>query len=88
MAITFTESALWNHDFYEEEILYAMDNHIRWIKGFEKSRVTGDPDPDLVIGPDPETDGLLEVMLTRYPSGDSLVFHCMELRPKFRHFVP
>ena len=82
MAIIFLDSAR-KHGFNEDDVIHALSNKL-WVKTrFDQTRVVGKADPTLWIGP--AVDGrLIEVMTYVEPPRDLVVFHCMELRDKFR----
>lgn len=82
MAIEFTESAA-KHGFTLEDAVNAMTHSTFSKENFDASRVTGGVSPDLYVGPS-KSGVPLEVMVFTQPPRTLVIFHVMELRPKFR----
>ena len=85
MGIRFLESA-GKHGFNRGDAMNAI-THATWKhERFDMSRVPGAPDPTLWVGP--AMDGTeLEVMTYVVPPDGVVIFHCMELRDKFRRMM-
>ena len=85
MAIIFLESA-GKHGFTEADAVNAL-LHATWkMERFDVSRVEGSPKPTLWVGR--ALNGReVEVMTYTSPPRDVVVFHCMELRDKFRRMM-
>ena len=82
MAIVFSESA-GKHGFTQSDAIHAITHAVFRKMSFDMSRTSGGPAPDLYVGP--ARSGLtIEVMAYTRPPRTLVIFHVMELRPKYR----